>query len=164
LLVNSRVRDCERAEELERPLPIAAKDAGDALAAAAKIGNCWQTGRRLPQRENGMQIPILIEPAPGGRFRARSGEPFADCAEGATAEEAARVIEEHFLQRFRDGGIVTITLPIGPSTPPSPPSFPADELYKTDPSFRSWQELIAANRKREDELETHRADAEREAS
>ena len=33
----------------------------------------------------------------------------------------------------------------------SSPPFPADELYKTDPDFRDWQELIAENRRLEDE-------------
>jgi hypothetical protein len=111
-----------------------------------------------------MQIPILIEPIEGGGFRARAGEPFADCVEGATAEEATRLIEEHLLHRIRNGGrVAVVTLPSGVPSAPSELPFPADELYKTDPSFRAWQGLIAENRRLEDEMESSKLEVEREA-
>ena len=50
-----------------------------------------------------MQIPILIEPIEGGRFRAR--EPFGLAAEGDTADAAARVLEVYIRQRL-DAGVL----------------------------------------------------------
>jgi hypothetical protein len=39
-----------------------------------------------------MQVPILIEPIEGGRFRARAGEPFGLTSDRETAKEAARLL------------------------------------------------------------------------
>ena len=99
-----------------------------------------------------MQIPILIEPIDGGRFRARSAEPFAATAEGSTAEEATQQIEQLLLDRVRNGvRIGVVNLPNG--VPDSAPPFPADDLYKESWVFRELQAAIAENRRLEDEGE-----------
>ena len=95
-----------------------------------------------------MQIPILIEPIEGGRFRARAGEPFATSAEGASAQDAARCLEQQLEERVRAGAQVSVVnVPNGAVA--SGLSFPADELYKTDWVFRELQEAIAENRRLE---------------
>ena len=96
-----------------------------------------------------MQIPILIEPIAGGRFRARSGEPFAFSAEGDTEQESIQGIERMLKSRIDNGArCAVVNVPNGVGFP-----FPADDLYKTDLGFREWQEEIAENRRREDENE-----------
>jgi predicted RNase H-like HicB family nuclease len=93
-----------------------------------------------------MQIPILIEPIEGDRYRARAGEPFALSAEGKTKAEAMQRIRELITGRIREGAEL-LALTIAPAALP----FPADERYKTDPWFEEFMEAIAENRRREDE-------------
>ncbi|HKI37909.1 MAG TPA: hypothetical protein VKA46_39005 [Gemmataceae bacterium] len=100
-----------------------------------------------------MQLPILIEPIGGGGFRARVGEPFALSAEGDSAEAATREVERLIAQRLRSGArLATITVPNGSSSPPPLP-FPADELYKTDLSYKALQEAIEEYRRLDNEAE-----------
>jgi hypothetical protein len=94
-----------------------------------------------------MQIPILVEPIEGGRYRVRAGEPFALCAEGGTKAEAIRMLHELIAARIKAGAEVRmLALPsaLASELPP------ADELYKTDPWFKEFQDAIAENRRRED--------------
>lgn len=97
-----------------------------------------------------MQIPILIEAIAGG-YRARAGEPFVLSADGVTAQEAARSLEQKLGDRMRSGAQV-VFVNIGNGTPVAgaPPPLPADDLYKTDWVFRELQEAIAENRRIED--------------
>ncbi len=100
-----------------------------------------------------MQLPILIESIEGGRFRARAGEPLALTAEGSSREAATAQLERLIVERLRDGArLATITVPNGSSSP-HPLSFPADELYKTDPSYQELQEAIEEYRRLENEAE-----------
>jgi hypothetical protein len=104
-----------------------------------------------------VQLPILIEPIEGGRFRARAGEPFALTAEGDSRAEAANQLERLIAERLRGGAqLVTVNVPNGSSSVPAPPHFPADELYKTDWVYRELQEAITENRRLEDEEEQRR--------
>jgi hypothetical protein len=98
-----------------------------------------------------MQIPILIEPIEGGRFRARAGEPFVLSADADTALEAARFLEQQLGDRMRAGAqIAFVHIPNGTPAFGSPPPLPADDLYKTDWVFRELQEAIAENRRIEE--------------
>ena len=107
-----------------------------------------------------MQIPILIEPIAGGRFRAQAGEPFAATAEADSAEEALRLVERRLQERVRAGArCAVVELSLDSVLP-----FPADDLYKTDEGFRALQEIIAENRKAEDEAESRLLAEEQEAS
>src|SRR4051812_14961063 len=109
---------------------------------------------RMPRRrqssagEIAMQIPILIERLPSGGFRARAGEPFALSAEGATSDAAAKELERRIAGQLASGvQLGALTLPNGSSATP----FPADDRYKTDPSYQEMQEILAEFRRAEDE-------------
>jgi len=92
-----------------------------------------------------MQIPILIEPIEGDRYRARAGEPFAMSAEGNTKMEAYKKLEEMIFNRLRAGGqLFTLELQVAP-----PYSLCAGSA-KGNPMFDEWQAAIAENRRRED--------------
>jgi hypothetical protein len=92
-----------------------------------------------------MQIPILIEPIEGDRYRARAGEPFAMSAEGDTKMEAYKKLEEMIFKRLQDGGeVFTIEVQSAP-----PYSLCAGSA-KDKPFFDQLLAAIAENRRRED--------------
>jgi hypothetical protein len=92
-----------------------------------------------------MQIPILIEPIEGDRYRARAGEPFAMSAEGETKMEAYKKLEEMIFKRMQAGAeLFTLDLQEAP-----PHSLCAGSA-KNNPLFDKWQAAIAENRRRED--------------
>ena len=70
-----------------------------------------------------MQIPILIDPIEGGRFRARSGEPFGLSAEGASREDAARHLEQLLKDRLCNGAELRAV-----NMPSAFPSLPSGRL------------------------------------
>src|SRR5579864_6594303 len=99
-----------------------------------------------------MDIPILLEPLEGGRYRARAGEPFACCAEGNSRSEAYQNVARIIQERLKKGAeLIPMVVGPPPSEPPSTLPIPADSLYLYDPSFKELQEAIAENRRREDE-------------
>lgn len=101
-----------------------------------------------------MQIPILIEPVTGGRFRARSGEPFVLSVDGDTAQEALGSLEKQLNERLRAGAQVAIMkLPNGVMTPGPQLALTADDAYKTDWVFKEMQDAIAENRRLEESAE-----------
>jgi hypothetical protein len=90
---------------------------------------------------------VLLDPLPGGRFRARAGDPLTIAAEGATAEEATRELGA-LLDVVLAGGrqIATIGVANGKAVQPECP-LPADNLYQTDWVFRELQEAVAEGRR-----------------
>ena len=97
-----------------------------------------------------MQIPILIEPIDGGRFRARMGEPFALSAEGATEKEATELLTVQVEERLRSGVRYSV-IEVGNGLPPcgqTPLHF--EPLPDDDWFFKSMRETIAENRRREE--------------
>jgi hypothetical protein len=109
-------------------------------------------------RDHAMQIPVLIEPIAGQRYRARTGEPLALCVEGSTVEEVEREVARIVEERIRQGArIVTVNVSNGPLSSELP--FPADDLYQSDRGFRELQEAIVENRRIEDEAESNSAGA-----
>jgi hypothetical protein len=93
-----------------------------------------------------MQIPILVEPIEGGRFRARAGEPFVLTAEGASGPEALQNLERMIGERLRSGAVL-LSLEVPPSRRPSAAHGP---IRYQDPEFDQW----LANKKREEANET----------
>jgi hypothetical protein len=79
-----------------------------------------------------MQLPILIEPTQGGRYRAHLGEPFHVAAEADDVRRALRDLVQLVRQRLKDGAMIaTLTMTNG-EVQASVPAFPADDAYQTD--------------------------------
>jgi hypothetical protein len=91
-----------------------------------------------------MQIPILIERVSVDLYRARSGEPLAASAEGATPEEAKRKLREALVARFAAGGVWMEMLDLPEA---ENPWLRVAGMYKDDPYFDEWQKEIAERRR-----------------
>jgi predicted RNase H-like HicB family nuclease len=97
-------------------------------------------------RRSVVQIPILIEPITGKRYRARGAEPFALSAEGATREEALTNLKEQLAARLKNGtALVALEVP----TEPHPLAAFAG-MFKDDPCFEEVVAIMAANRRKMD--------------
>jgi hypothetical protein len=100
-----------------------------------------------------MQIPVLIEPLKNGQFRAKAGEPFVESADAPTAQEAVQLLEEALRARLSDGGrLEVIELPNGTEACSSG-KLELEPLPDDDWFFQTMREVIAENRRREDEAE-----------
>jgi hypothetical protein len=95
-----------------------------------------------------MDIPVLVEPVEGGRYRAQA--PFSMVAEGATAAEAIQQLTELIRQRLQRGACLT-SIALTASTPAAAGTlpFPADNLHEKDWVFREMQQAIEENRRKE---------------
>ena len=92
-----------------------------------------------------MEIPVLVEPLPEGRYRARTGEPFGLVVEGASRQEALKQLEVQIRGRLESGAeLLTLVVP-----PPSSPSAMPAEMEK-HPFTDAWLEAMAENRALED--------------
>ena len=99
-----------------------------------------------------MQLPILIEPTPDGRFRAHMGEPFHVSAEADDAELAVRDLVQLVEKRLRDGArLAALTMTNGVVQAVVPP-FPADDAYKSDWVYRELTDAIETNRRLEESV------------
>jgi hypothetical protein len=97
-----------------------------------------------------VQIPILIEPVEGNGYRSRGGEPFALSAEGATPAEVLAKLHEQ-LQTRLVGGAELLALDVnGPQAVNPWVEFAG--MFKDDPYFDEWQQAIAENRRKQDDL------------
>lgn len=97
-----------------------------------------------------MDLPILIEPLEGGRFRARAGEPFAASVEAGSPEEARSQLELLLRQRLQTGSLLaTVHLGNGAvpleQAPLQIPATPDDDWF-----FQTMREAIAEHRHQED--------------
>jgi hypothetical protein len=95
-----------------------------------------------------MEIPVLIEPVPPNGFRARSGEPLALTAEGATREEALEKLRKLVTKRIVDGAQIA-SLEVGPFQHPWA-AF-VGKWAKDDPVIAEWEKEVEAYRRRMDE-------------
>src|SRR6266545_3571323 len=103
-----------------------------------------------------MQILMLIEPLPDGRFRAKVGEPFNLSAEGTTeAEAGSRLVDLANDLLSRGGKLDMITIHNGKALLGDRAIFPADEAYKTVWTYQALREEMAENR-RLDQIEEDR--------
>jgi predicted RNase H-like HicB family nuclease len=90
-----------------------------------------------------MEIPILLEPLPGGGFRARSAELLGLTAQGDTSDSALCHLRDLIETRAASGAILTsIDVP----TPKYGPH-PGAGMYKDDPLYDRWREEVEAYRR-----------------
>ena len=95
-----------------------------------------------------MQIPVLIEPVAGNGYRARSLIPDALTAEGQTDAEALQKLRERIESQLVPGARITY-LDIAVDEHPLAKS--AGIFRPDDPLVQEWEQIMAENRKRDDE-------------
>jgi len=90
-----------------------------------------------------MEIPVLIEPIANNGYRARSGDPFALMAEGATRDEALHKFRDLLASQLVNGAeIVPLEVPAR--------EHPLDRfagMFADDPYFDDWQQAMAEYRR-----------------
>jgi hypothetical protein len=94
-----------------------------------------------------MQIPVLIEPIARNGFRARSKEPFAVSARGATREEALAKLRAKIESRLKNGTEL-VGLEVG-AVPHPWMEFAG--MFKDDPWIEDWKRSVEEYRKKVDE-------------
>jgi len=96
-----------------------------------------------------MEIPILVEPIANNGYQARSGEPLALTAQGATREEALSRLRELLTQKLSNG-VELRTLAV-PAAAPHPLAEFAGIFSPDDPMVQEWIEIMAENRRKDEE-------------
>jgi predicted RNase H-like HicB family nuclease len=94
-----------------------------------------------------MQIPVLIEPIARNGFRARSLEPFAASAKGATRQEALAKLRAKIESCLKNGAEL-VGLEVG-TTPD--PWLPFAGMFKDDPGIEDWKRSVEEYRRQVDE-------------
>jgi hypothetical protein len=97
-----------------------------------------------------MQLPVLIEPTPEGRFRARLGDPFHATTEADDAEGAVHELVQLVAKRLQSGAKIAVLTVTNGGVQGSATPFPADDAYKSDWVYRELAEAIAENRRLEE--------------
>ena len=119
-----------------------------------------------------MDIPVLIQPVPGGGFVARAGSPFDWIAEGSTAGEALANLQTEATRHFARGAQAgVIAVPNGEAAPvndppevtraknmvinpPRPGENPwlqiAGTLDPNDPMLEEWRKAVEEYRREVD--------------
>lgn len=95
-----------------------------------------------------MEIPVLIEPVAGNGYIAKTGEPLALTAEGATRQEAISKLRELLSARTGNGSEVMILNLPGKASPNPWVEFAG--MFKDDPYFDDVVEIMAENRRKMD--------------
>src|SRR5262249_16238565 len=88
--------------------------------------------------EPDMQIPVLLEPLARNGFRAKSNEPFAVSAKGATREEALANLRAKIEKRLKNGAAL-VGLQVGTA---SDPWMAFARMYKDDPWIADWKQSV----------------------
>jgi predicted RNase H-like HicB family nuclease len=94
-----------------------------------------------------MQLPVLVERVKGNGFRARSNEPLAVSARGATREEALAKLRAKIQSRLKTGTEI-VGLEIGDG---SDPWAEFAGMFKNDPWIDDWKRSVEEYRKKVDE-------------
>jgi predicted RNase H-like HicB family nuclease len=89
-----------------------------------------------------MEIPVLLEPLPGGGFQARSADPLGLTAQGDTPDAALRHLRDLIETRKASGAILTsLQIPASKSE-----SYLGAGVYRDEPLFDRWRAAIEAYR------------------
>ena len=89
-----------------------------------------------------MEIPVLLEPLPGGGFQARSADPLGLTAEGDTPDAALRHLRDLIESRAASGALQTSLHVPAPKYGPHPGA----GMYRDDPLYDRWRAAIEAYR------------------
>src|SRR5437016_1120959 len=100
------------------------------------------------QKEQAMEIPVLIELVENNGFRARSGEPLALCAEGSSPAEALANLQRMMDNRLQGGARLTFIAPTG-GTDNAWTRMAG--IFENEPFFDAWQEAIKEYRRQVEE-------------
>jgi predicted RNase H-like HicB family nuclease len=95
-----------------------------------------------------MKIPVLIEPVKDNGFRASGLNPDDVVGEGKTDTEALLNLRKAIESRIRAGAKLTY-LEVGAEAASLEPA--AGIFQPDDPLVQEWKEIMAENRRREDE-------------
>jgi hypothetical protein len=99
--------------------------------------------------EGTVQIPILIEPLEGDRFRARAGAPFELSVEATTKDEAVRLLQARINEQLASGAeiqVLSVETPI-------PRAALVCGLAKDFPDWDQFLQAVEAFRQQEDAQE-----------
>ncbi|MHB1558990.1 MAG: hypothetical protein ACYC61_16185 [Isosphaeraceae bacterium] len=89
-----------------------------------------------------MEIPVLLEPLPGGGFEARSADPFGLTAQGDTPDAALRHLRDQIEARKASGAILaSIEVSVRKYGP-----HPGAGIYRDDPLYHRWRAEMEAYR------------------
>lgn len=93
-----------------------------------------------------MRIPVLIEPLPDHRFRAR-GAAWEISAEGQTSEEALRRLQDELQQRIASGSqVVFLDTDVSQPGTAEHPLARFAGCMKDEPLYDEWQAAVAEYR------------------
>jgi predicted RNase H-like HicB family nuclease len=95
-----------------------------------------------------MQIPVLIEPVAGNGYRASGLGPDAAVADGRTDAEALENLRQKIEGRIKAGARITYLDVPGEEHPLAQA---AGVFHADDPLVQEWKEIMAENRKRDNE-------------
>jgi phage-related minor tail protein len=94
-----------------------------------------------------MNIPVLVERVAANGYRARSGEPLALTAEGATEEEAVQKLEDAVKQRMNAGAkILHLTIDTADA-----PWKALRGILRDDPMYDEWRQAMEEYRRQVDQ-------------
>ena len=95
-----------------------------------------------------MQILVAVEHLGGRRYRARSGEPLALTAEGASRIEAVQNLRQLILEKLRSGVVLThIDVPVNDN----PLILYAGMYDENDPEIQAWEQAMKDYRRQVEE-------------
>jgi hypothetical protein len=107
-------------------------------------------GVRVESSEDAMQIPILIEPLEGDRFRAKAGAPFELSEEAATKEEAVCLLQARISEQLASGAELWMVSVPGSA---AKPVGLVGGLAKDFPHWDEFVQAVESFRRQEDALD-----------
>ena len=104
----------------------------------------------IVNKEEKVNISVLVEPIEKQGFRATGSQPFAMTADGVTEEEALLRLRALLTERFCNGGRI-VSLNVAEITEEEHPWKPFAGIFAQEPLFDEWQEAIREYRRLIDE-------------
>jgi predicted RNase H-like HicB family nuclease len=96
-----------------------------------------------------VEVPVLVEEAEGGGYRARTGEPFGIMVEGATVDDAVQKVRELIEARLaKRAQLVPMSVPAAQEHPSA--RFRGN-WSKDDPVIQRWRQYVEEYRQKVEE-------------